>query len=199
MNLASAEFDALVSSILARFFGQRGVPSPPAAELRRFAAQLRLVVAEQGLPRPLGPDELGRPGGIAEEACASLVSRVIEGTSAPLFADIARQLVKACLYPEFKVCRDSFREVASNGSCRRQELERARKRVSGAHCVDCPHWVGLGPTEHQEFLAREWRGDPALFAAHQAIFLPEDFRALRCWLHAAAREGDSSARGGNAR
>ena len=115
------------------------------------------------------------------------VAGVIEGLDDPVLADVARQLVKACFYPEFKVCRDSFREVARDGSCRRQERERVRGRISGTHCVDCPHWVALAPAEHAEFLAREWRSDPEMLAANRGMFLPEDFRALRLWLHAAAR------------
>jgi hypothetical protein len=102
----------------------------------------------------------------------------------------ARQLVKACFYPEFKTCRDSFREVSPDGTCRRQELARALKRVSGAHCVDCPHWVALTPEQHGRFLARAWQpAGAADFAAHRDVFLPEDFRALRRFLHALARAG----------
>jgi hypothetical protein len=97
-------------------------------------------------------------------------------------------MVKACFYPEFKVCRDSFREVGRDGACRRQELARARTRVSGTHCVDCPHWVALDPLEHAEFLAREWHRDAHVLAANRGVFLPEDFRELRRWLWAAARQ-----------
>ena len=102
----------------------------------------------------------------------------------------ARQLVKACFYPEFKTCRDSFREVSPDGTCRRQELARARVRVSGSHCVDCPHWVALTPDQHVRFLTRAWQpGRAAEFTAHRDVFLPEDFRALRRFLHGLARAG----------
>ena len=71
-----------------------------------------------------------------------------------------------------------------------QELARARGRVSGAHCVDCPHWVALTPEQHGRFLARAWQpAGAAEFAAHREVFLPEDFRALRRFLHALARAG----------
>lgn len=181
------EFEHIVAAVAARFFAQRGHALPPAASIARFAAQLRQLVAIRGLPRALAPGEIGTPGGMSEEVCAPLVAQVVEGLDEPLFAEAARQLVKACFYPEFKVCRDSFREIARDGSCRRQELERVRCRISGTHCVDCPHWVALEPTAHAEYLAREWRGDPGVLAAERDIFLPEDFRALRRWLHAAAR------------
>jgi hypothetical protein len=152
-----------------------------------LAAQLGRLVVERGLPRPLRDEECGAPGGMSEQECAPLIARVLEGIDDAVLRDAARQLVKACFYPEFKVCRDSFREVKRDGACRRQELERVRGRISGTHCVDCPHWVALNPTQHAEYLTQEWRGDPQAFAAHRDVFLPEDFRALRRWLHAAAR------------
>jgi hypothetical protein len=182
------EFERLVSAVVGRFFTQNGRTAPAEIPLARFAGQLCTLVAERGLPQPLAPNEDGAPGGMPEEECAALVSRVMAGMgNDPLFADAARQLVKACFYPEFKVCRDSFREVARDGACRRQQLERVRGRISGSHCVDCPHWVAREPDEHAAFLECAWCGDAAELATHREIFLPEDFRALRLWLHAAAR------------
>jgi hypothetical protein len=183
------EFQRLVGAVVARFVAQKSQMPPTAGEIKRFTSQLSQLVDERGLPPPLPTDECGKPGGMAEEECAPLVARVIAGTREPLLAEVARQLVKACFYPEFKMCRDSFREVTREGACRRQELERVRGRISGSHCVDCPHWVALAPEQHADYLRREWRDDPAVFAAHREIFLPEDFRALRHWLHAAARGG----------
>ena len=187
MANASEEFERLVSACVVRFAAQKTCAIPP-AQIARFAAQMGELVAERGLPPPLPQGECGTPGGMAEEVCTPLVARVIVGTDAPLLAEVARQLVKACFYPEFTECRDSFREVTADGACRRQQLERVRGRVSGTHCVDCPHWVALEPAEHVEFLAQEWRSDPAQLTGHRDIFLPEDFRALRRWLHAAARD-----------
>lgn len=187
MSDRAAEFERLVSAIVTRFFAQNLHAPPAAIEVRRCVAQLAELVAGRGLPRPLAPGEVGAPGGMAEEECAPLVARVIAGTNDALWGEAARQLVKACFYPEFTVCRDSFRAVGRDGSCRRQERERVRRRISGTHCVDCPHWVAQAPAAHTEYLGREWRGNPAELAAHHAMFLPEDFRALRLWLHAAAR------------
>ncbi len=117
------------------------------------------------------------------EEVAPLIERLLVGltpTEREALATPARQLVKACFNAPFKTCRDSFREVSPDGSCRRQELKRAGERVSGSHCVDCPYWTSLTPAQHAKFLAREWRvGGPAEFVRHQGIFLPEDFRALR--------------------
>jgi hypothetical protein len=36
-------------------------------------------------------------------------------------------------------------------------------------------------------LAHEWRAGAEELARHRDVFLPEDFRALRRWLHARAR------------
>lgn len=188
MEPTSAEFQRIVLGILARFFAQRSRGWWP-EEGHRFVQQLGELIAERGLPRPLRDGEVGAPGSLSEQECAALVTRVVAGLTEPMFAEAAKQLVKACFYPEFKVCRDSFREVTRDGACRRQEVERVRSRISGTHCVDCPHWMAFSPVEHADFLRQEWRGAPANFDAHRDVFLPEDFRELRAWLRAAARAG----------
>jgi hypothetical protein len=181
------EFERLVEVVVTRFLTQKSQIPAAAADIARFTAQLRQLVDERGLPSPLSADQCGAPGGMAEEVCAQLVARVVAGTREPLLAEAARQLIKACFHPEFKVCRDSFREVTPGGVCRRQELGRARGRISGSHCVDCPHWVALAAEQHADYLRREWRDNPAIFETNREVFLPEDFRVLRHWLHAAAR------------
>jgi hypothetical protein len=188
MEPGLGEFQRLVVAVLARFFAQRSRPWLP-GQGERFARQLGELIAERGLPRALREDEVGAPGSMSEQECAPLVARVVAGLDEPMFVEAAKQLVKACFYPEFKVCRDSFREVTREGACRRQELERVRSRISGTHCVDCPHWVSLSPVEHARFLRQEWRGAATVFDAHRDVFLPEDFRDLRRWLRAAARAG----------
>ncbi len=178
-----------VDAVLRRFFAQNGEPMPDATAIRGVGTRLWALVRQRGLPRPLAAHERGEPGGITDEEWAPLVGSVVDTAAPPLLVEAVRQLVKACLYPEFKTCRDSFREVRPDGTCRRQELPRALRRVSGTHCVDCPHWVALEAAHHERFLARSWRAGPAPFLAHRDVFLPEDFRALRQWLHAAARRG----------
>ena len=186
MDANAAEFERLVVAMVTRFVAQAG-GNVSVGAAARCAEQLRHVVAARGLPRPLGLGEIGAPGGMADAEVAGLLAQVTAGIEQPLLVDAARQLVKACFYPEFTVCRDSYREVARDGGCRRQELARVRGRISGAHCVDCPHWVALSPAVHGAMLARAWKGDPAELAAQRSLFLPEDFRAFRVWLHAAAR------------
>jgi hypothetical protein len=186
MDGSEGEFERIVTEVLGRFSAQTGRTIPDAS-LATFAARLHELVTERGLPCPLQGDEIGAPGGMTEGESEPLVARVTSGLEDSFLRDAARQLVKACFYPEFKVCRDSFREVSRDGTCRRQELERVRHRISGTHCVDCPHWVALGADEHLAYLRGEWHGDGGVLARHEAIFLPEDFRRLRQWLRAAAR------------
>lgn len=187
---AQAEFSRLVGAVLARYLAQNGRAARAEADGAAIGARLWALVEERGLPRALQEGECGTPGGMSEEECAPLVARVRPGAADEWMTKAVTQLVKACFYPEFTVCRDSFREPAKDGGCKRQELARVSARVSGAHCVDCPHWVGLAPGEHAEFLAREWRvGGAEAFYENRGVFLPEDFRALRRWLHARARAG----------
>ena len=186
-DAAATEFSRLVTAVLRRFFAQNGCAELAVAEAAAVSGRLWALVRERGLPRALRDGECGVSGGMSEEVCAPLVARVLAGANDDLLAKTVTQLVKTCFYPEFTVCRDSFREVAKDGSCKRQELARVRQRVSGTHCVDCPHWVALTPAGHGELLQREWRGEPGILEENCGVFLPEDFRALRRWLHARAR------------
>ena len=183
------EFERRVAVVVRRYARQNGAEECGAAGAERVAAGLGRVVARRGLPRPLGPGETGTPGGMSEAETAPLVAEVLGGAAAPWLAEAARQLVKACFYPEFTVCRDSWCEPTKDGGCRRQERERVRQRVSGTHCVDCPHWTALAPAAHAAMVAAAWRAGPEEFAAGRELFLPEDFRALRQWLRAASRGG----------
>ena len=187
MSADWGEFERRVAAVLRRYCAQQGGVAPTDEVLRGIGARLAEAVRSHGLPRPLAAGECGAPGGMSDAECAPIVATVAGGVADLRLAEAARQLVKACLYPEFTVCRESYRETARDGSCRRQELARARGRTSGTHCVDCPYWVQLGRPEHVRLLADNWRSDPEDFARHEAVFLPEDFRALRQWLHAAAR------------
>jgi hypothetical protein len=188
---AAAEFTRLAGECLGRFLRQNDRPALPAALHEKFLARLWSVVTGIGLPRPLAKSEQGTPTEMSRERTAGLIAQVMAGLPFPeRHPDLdvpARQLLKACLQPEFRSCRDSYKEVV-DGACRRQELARTRGRISGAHCVDCPYWVALRPEQHAALLAQEWvAGGVGEFAAHVEIFLPEDFRALRVFLWRRAR------------
>ncbi len=187
MNDREGQFCERVGAVLRRFVYQNAGAMPAEEVLRETGARLWALVRERGLPPPLADGDPGVPGGMTEEECAPLVAGVMAGGNDPVLVNAVKQLVKTCFYPEFRVCRDSYRTVAADGGCRRQERERVRGRVSGTHCVDCPHWIGLEPGEHERFLAEAWRTNPVELARDRDLFLPEDFRALRRWLRSVAR------------
>jgi hypothetical protein len=189
-RVTEVNFDALkqiVAAMADRFFRQQDQTALSPDVTDAFAERLVALIRVRGLPRPLAPGDTGAPGSLPEAEIAACCARLLEVNAPPLLAEFARQLVKACWYPEFTTCRDSYRETKRDGICRRQELGRVRSRISGAHCVDCPHWIQLDEDEHRQLLAAAWRGAPELLAHHREVFLPEDFRQLREWLHHAAR------------
>ena len=178
------QFADLLLPVLERALRQSGrVVSAEASAL--FAERLWAIVAARGVPPPLRPGEKGEPGEMPAAVVAPLIEQLLEGL-APADREAlgvpARQLVKACFQGDFKTCRDSYREVSPDGSCRRQELARVRERVSGSHCVDCPYWLSLTPVQHERLLTTAWHGEASVLAAYRDIFLPEDFRMLRLFI-----------------
>jgi hypothetical protein len=175
-----SEFIQSVQHVLARHAQQNGRTPWSEADTAAIGERLWALMAERGLPPPLAPQEMGEPGEMPPEEVAPLIARVLDGIGgAEALATPLRQLVKACFQPDFRKCRESYHEVEADGTCRRQQLKKARDRVSGTHCVDCPYWLTLTPEQHEKFLAQAWVGDAAELAAHRDVFLPEDFRALR--------------------
>lgn len=186
MALDPAPFIQLVGEILQRHARQNEGDLPLSAG-RALGERLWDVVVARGLPPPLPAGETGAPSELSAGEVAPLVEEVLGPLShhAQLLEPV-RQLVKACFHREFANCRESYREIGSDGSCRRQQLAKARARVSGTHCVDCPYWTALSAKAHAALLRAAWCGEPAAFEAERAVFLPEDFRALRNWLRRAA-------------
>jgi hypothetical protein len=189
----AAAFTALVGTCLQRHAAQNDQPPLPEALLADYGRRLWAVVNDAGRPRPLAESESGEPGEMRPDRVRVLTLEIFNGLGWPErqgdLATPTRQLLKACLQPEFRQCRESYREV-TDGICRRQEPAHARGRVSGAHCVDCPYWVALRPLQHAALLAKAWvSGRPEDFSDHRAVFLPEDFRALRIFLWRQIRAG----------
>ncbi len=182
----ATQFAEIVRTVLARALQQAGQAVSAAAQ-DRCIARLWTLVAARGVPPPLPPGEKGEPGEMPAAEVAPLIDTLL-GDLAPAereaLATPARQLVKACFQGDFTTCRESYREVTPDGTCRRQQLARVRERISGTHCVDCPYWLSLTPAQHERLLTRAWRGPADAFAAHQSVFLPEDYRALRLFIRA---------------
>lgn len=173
-----SEFAHLVAAAMQRMLVQTGLSPATPEELARIAEVLAVIGAEAGARwRAQGrgaelPDSLVREWtGRALEAAPGR-----EGEAG--FAALVKQLIKGCFQPEPEQCRLSYRELDRMGRCRRQTLDYVRPRLSGAHCVDCPYWT-FAPDEHRAWLAGQWHGGAAEFAASAAMFLPEDFRRLR--------------------
>lgn len=182
------EFDALVVANLERWFRRNGHAPVAAADLAGVAERLRSLLAEKGLPRvPPGgrPEEAGE---LPAEECAPMERRVLGPLATDeRWATPVRQLVKACLQPEFRRCRDSYRERDDDGSCRRQQAGKARGRLSGSPCVDCPYWLELSAEQHARVVRDGWAGDVGAFECDPELYLPSDFRALRRHVRACAQ------------
>jgi hypothetical protein len=188
MIAAQLLFRQHVGEILARYCRQNGFDDVSVAEVDLISVRLLTLIATRGLPRPLPAGEEGSPAEMNAAEVAPLVESVLEGvTRRAVLLESIRQIVKACFHREFALCRDSYREVSSDGMCRRQQLKKALGRVSGSHCVDCPYWTTLSADEHAQRLSESWVGDVEEFARNRTVYLPADFRALRLWIHTAAR------------
>jgi hypothetical protein len=187
----TATFSALAGACVRQFFAQNGWAPLPEALLSAYTMRMWTIVNDAGRPRPLPDDEPGEPVEMPEGRVADLAGRIMSGLPYPerhLELDTpTRQLLKACLQPEFRQCRESYRKIV-DGGCRRQELARGRQRLSGSHCVDCPYWVALRPEQHAALLEKSWMpGSAVTLSQYREIFLPEKFRALRLFLWRAVR------------
>jgi hypothetical protein len=167
-----AEVGPAVVMVVARFLAQNRLAPLSDSDLAAWVAVLEAIGAE------LGADADGE---LPETAVKAGVDRLLAALAAPRpeLAGLAKQLIKGCHQPDYPRCRESYHETDAGGRCRRQELDYDRARVSGAHCVDCPHWREWTPETHAARLAAAWSGGADAFYAHQEVFLPEDFRALR--------------------
>ncbi|MEN9662358.1 MAG: hypothetical protein RL324_1307 [Verrucomicrobiota bacterium] len=178
---AATQFATLVAACLRRFLAQNDRPAVPETELADLGARFWKAVSREAYRPPADIAWREMPAALVEQLAAEILD---DSMAAERRGDLnvpVRQLLKACLQAEPERCRESYREVVG-GHCRRQELARARSRISGTHCVDCPHWAALDGDENLILLARAWAEGPAeTLSGNQGIFLPEDFRALRTW------------------
>ena len=180
MSFSKDAFQRQVAILFQRYVRQNGLPALADAEAGRFGVQLASLVEKRGLPRRLRVEEMGEPGEMSADEVAPLVDFVLAQSDRAIdLTPVARQLIKACFHPEFRKCRDSYREKVADGSCRRQDAGRVRTRISGSHCIDCPYWTALNPAQHEGCLLEGWAGDRSTLMAHRDLYLPEDFRVFR--------------------
>lgn len=178
---AAARFAALVSACLRRFLAQNEKPAVPEPELAGLTARFWRAVSREASKSAAEIEWREMPAALVEELAREILDDAMTPERREDLNVPVRQLLKACLQAEPVRCRESYREVVG-GHCRRQELARTRGRISGAHCVDCPHWGALDAGKNTALLERAWVEGPATgFHKHRDVFLPEDFRALRTW------------------
>ncbi len=188
-------FALAVQKILRRHFTQNDLPPPPDLALQAFARSLWELARRHGLPAALAAGQQGDPHDMPDSEVNRLADPLVAAFPQPEarahLGLATRDLIRALFQPEFKKCRQSFKDVAPGApTCERQTLDCTRPRISGTHCVDCPYWTQLTPEKNEKLLRKEWAPDatPTL-EAHLGLFLPEDFRALRHLLHLHLRFG----------
>lgn len=174
-----AEFSRRVTAVVARGLRQTGQAPLAPGEAAALAETLWALGQEGGWAARFDRGH--------EEMAPAHVARGVERLRnampgrAEAFAGMAKQVLKACFQPAPAECRDSYRECDAAGRCRRQERTYDLARLSGAHCVDCPHWEAMAASAHLDWLAPQWRAGRADLEAEREVFLPEDFRMLRTW------------------
>jgi len=195
---AKACFSRLATACLERFLSYGAGGKRSKEEIIGWAEVIYDKVSAMGWPQPLAS---GQVVAAADRVLPNLESWVKDVLSevGSVFEDEAekrrvqaglQQLFKACLYPEFTECRDSYRQVSASGVCKRQQLTIARERVSGVACVDCPYTVLVPMDTHRRLVKKSWAiTNPEAFETDPMCFLPEDFRHLRrfLWLHVRIR------------
>src|SRR4051812_38240794 len=109
------EFCRLAGVCLQRFLRQNGRAELREDVLRKMCEGIWRVAVREGLPRPLEAGEDGEPGEMAAPEVSRLMALALEGVAWPAESGEpgtpVRQLLKACLQPEFRNCRESYREV----------------------------------------------------------------------------------------
>lgn len=191
-----AWFEHLVTDVIVRVLGQDGGPVLSASSREPCVRALWDAAEAIGWPTPLPTGAecpAGEtPGAVLEPYVLALAARVPDEAERARVLPVVRQLLKACVYPEFTACRDSYRATTPEGRCARQQRGVAAARISGSPCVDCPYFVALTEGEHQALLLAAWRGGSVdAFHREPCVFLPNDFRALRRFLWLRSRCGSA--------
>lgn len=189
-------FAALLRPIVERFCRQTSRSPIPVDVINGFAYLLWQVSSEYGFPEPLD-DDSGEGFPMDLDEVAELMAQILDLIDTTEYrleiAILSNQLLKAVLQPEFKRCRLSYCRPNQQGFCERQSLAHCRQRVSGAHCVDCPLFILTPPDKHPKILRMQWAKDKvAELESNIEVFLPNDFRQLRFFLHLHRRFGSGA-------
>ncbi len=195
----SDAFVAVAMPVLERLLVQLRSPLP-ALHRRDMLREIWDASVRVGRPLKANPDEpqehldlSARLSDAMEEAMekAAVPIRLLKR---PQQFVVFSQFMRSLCHPEVRNCTLSFRKADSLGKCERQNLGVCKSRLSGSHCEECPLFLTLTPDNHLKTLLRAWIDpDTETLGRFQGVFLPEDYRDLRCFLHLHARFGGPSA------
>lgn len=193
---ARAWFEVLAAAVVARMRHQDGGPAVSPGAIAAGMRGLWEAAEAMGWPPPLAAGVARRagetPGAALEPRALAAVAGVEGEAERARLLPVIRQLLKACVYPEFTECRDSYRTAGPDGRCSRQQPAVAAARISGSPCVDCPYFVTLTQPEHEALLQAGWIGAASpVLRGDSCVFLPKDFRALRRFLWLRSRYGSA--------
>ncbi len=191
-------FAAVAMPCLERLLVQLRAPLP-SFHRRDILREIWIACLSVGRPLPPNPDEpqehldlSARLGDAMEQAMekAAVPTRLLKR---PQQFVVFSQFMRALCHPEVRNCTLSFRKLDANGKCERQNLGVCNSRLSGSHFEECPLFLTLTPDNHLKTLQRAWNeAELENIGRFQDVFLPEDFRDLRCFLHLHARHGSAS-------
>jgi len=193
---ARAWFEAAAAAVVARMLQQDGGAAVSPDVIRSGVRGLWEAAEAIGWPPPLPAGSTRRagetPGAALEPRVLTVAAGVVNEAERARLLPVIRQLLKACVYPEFTECRDSYRATGSEGRCSRQQPAVAAARISGSPCIDCPYFVTRTEPEHEALLREGWIGGPGEgFDRSPSVFLPKDFRPLRRFLWLRSRFGSA--------
>lgn len=184
----AAAFASLVTPIVERFCTKNELPPIDSDLVDEFSAALWAIAQEEGISRPLSKKEKGEPVSLEPEVKAELITELLDRieTSEARFAlaHMGKYFFSTMLQPEFADCRLNYCTANEEGEYRRQNLDYCKKRISGSHCVDCPLFIQTEPENHPQILQLQWKAiDDSELHENLDVFLPEDFRQFRYFMH----------------
>lgn len=203
-NNERAVFTVLSIPVIKRFCKQTSRPEFPDKIIQEFCAVLWSVTIATGFPLPQEETGQNAPVDVDADIHSDRLASVLDQLDYPEYrmelAILANQFLKTLLQPEFRSCRLSYCKTNEAGVCERQSLARCKKRISGAHCVDCPLFIVTNPAKHPKVLKAQWAKEKRDELDEQMdVFLPEDFRQLKFFLHLHRRHGQHRQRKAPAR
>lgn len=135
-GLARAWFETQAATVVGRMLLQDGGPAVSPSVIRTCVAALWDAAEAIGWPAPL-PDGVAcraaeTPGAALEPKVLAVAAQIEVDAERARLLPVLRQLLKACVYPEFTECRDSYRASGADGRCARQQRAVAAARISGS-------------------------------------------------------------------